>query len=308
MKYLVKSKKTLMKEKYRIIKDPKYGYLRVDPLPDNSEIERFYLKELYSTRYKKFNDSSLQVQKEEKDFFDRRWESICEYCLGFFGKLRGLSVFDVGFGFAQALLYFRKKGMRISGLEPSEEGIKYAKRQGLDAFQAKIDDLSILGNKRFDVVTILNVLEHLANPARAVVSIREKILKPKGLLVIDVPNEFNDFQLVANQEYNLDSWWLCPPNHINYFSASSLRTFLSQCGYKVTHYEASFPLELFLLMGDVYVGNNKLGKKCHQKRVKFEYLMRKHGKGRKLREFYEALAKLDLGRQVVMYATPSKIV
>jgi hypothetical protein len=63
-------------------------------------------------------------------------------------------------------------------------------------------------------------------------------------------------------------------------------------------------MELFLLIGDVYVGNGELGKVCHQKRVRFESLMRKYGKGKKLIEFYRALAELDLGRQVVCYAAP----
>jgi hypothetical protein len=46
-----------------------------------------------------------------------------------------------------------------------------------------------------------------------------------------------------------------------------------------------------------------LGQACHRKRVLFEHLLRKHGKGEKLALFYELLADLDLGRQVVVYAT-----
>ena len=138
------------------------------------------------------------------------------------------------------------------------------------------------------------------------INIREKLLKPGGLLVIDVPNEFNDFQVTANAEYGLKEWWICPPNHINYFSVSSMKHLLEKCGYSIEYCESSFPIEIFMLMGDVYVGNSELGKACHQKRVKFEYLMKKHGKSKKLSEFYQALSDLDLGRQVVVYATPDK--
>ena len=293
-----------MASKYKIIPDPVYGYLRADPLPTKDEVERYYLDEFYSSEYKRFNDSSLEVQKEERDFFNSRWEAICEISKGHFGKLKGLSVFDVGFGFAQALLYFRDKGMEACGLEPSREGVEYAKSQGLDVYQAGIEDFSCVGSRRFDIVTLLNVLEHLRAPAETLVNIKNKLIKPNGLLVIDVPNEFNDFQTAANAEFKLKEWWVCPPNHINYFSVSSLSRLLDKCGYKVIHREASFPLEMFLLMGDVYVGNDELGKTCHQKRVLFEYLMKKHGKGKKLSQFYHALAELDLGRQVVFYATP----
>ncbi|MCX5749173.1 MAG: class I SAM-dependent methyltransferase [Candidatus Saganbacteria bacterium] len=292
------------KEKYKIIKDPKHDYLRIDPIPTQQEVERYYKEEFYSSAYKQFNDSSLKVQKEEQEFFKSRWESICNICMNIYGGLEGLSLFDIGFGYAQALLYFREKGMKVSGLEPSPEGVEYAKSQGLDVFQSGIEDFSCVGSRRYDIVTLINVLEHLRDPADVLMNIKKQLLKPNGLLVLDVPNEFNDFQTAANEEYSLDEWWVCPPNHINYFSGNSLSKLLNDCGYEIKSKEASFPLEIFLLMGDIYVGNNELGGICHNKRVKFEYLMKKHGKGQKLTKFYQALADLDLGRQTVVYATP----
>lgn len=292
-----------MRNNYTIITDPMYGYLRIDPVPTQEEVERYYQQEFYSSEYKRFNDSALEVQQEEQKFFDSRWEAICAASTEHFGRIDDKSVFDIGFGFAQALLYFRKKGMSPSGLEPSPEGVAYARSQGLEVYQAGIEDFSCVGNKRYDVVTLINVLEHLRNPLETLRNIKEKLLKPRGLLVIDVPNEFNDFQTAANAEYNLKEWWICPPVHINYFSTSSLTRLLEHCGYGVVTKEASFPLELFLLFGDVYIGNNELGKLCHQKRVQFELLLRKHGKSDKLTRFYRALANLDLGRQITVYAT-----
>ena len=59
---------------------------------------------------------------------------------------------------------------------------------------------------------------------------------------------------------------------------------------------------MFLLFGDNYVGNQKLGKICHQKRVTFEKNLRDNGKSKLLKKFYRSLAKLNLGRQIVVYA------
>jgi 2-polyprenyl-3-methyl-5-hydroxy-6-metoxy-1,4-benzoquinol methylase len=292
-----------MDNKYNIIRDPDYGYLRIDPIPSQEEVERYYQEEFYSSEYKSFNDSALEVQKEEQEFFDSRWESVCNTCNQYFGNVKGLSIFDIGFGFAQALLYFSKKGMMAKGLEPSPEGVEYASSMGLEVYQSGIEDFSCVGDERFDVVTIFNVLEHLRNPVETLVNIKEKLLNPGGLLVIDVPNEFNDFQTTANVEFNLNDWWVSPPVHINYFSTSSLKNLLEACDYKVHRSESAFPLEIFMLMGDVYVGNGELGKICHRRRVNFEHLLKKHGKGEKLSQFYEALASLNLGRQVTVYAT-----
>lgn len=112
--------------KYKIIPDPDYGYLRADPLPTPEEVEKYYREAFYTE--KKFNDSSIEVQREEKEFFDARWEDICTKCLHYFGHLEALSVFDVGCGFAQALLYFKNKGMIVNGLDPSPEAVDYAQK------------------------------------------------------------------------------------------------------------------------------------------------------------------------------------
>lgn len=290
-----------MDKKTRIVLDTEYGYLRADPIPSVEEVERYYREEFYSAA--RFNDSSLELQKEEKEFFDSRWEGIYRRCAAHFGG-RTFSMFDVGFGYAQALLHFRDKGVQVCGLDPAPQGVDYARGQGLDVYQAGIEDFDCVGERRFDVVTVLNVLEHLRHPPETLHNIKQKLLKPGGLLVIEVPNEFNDFQTAANAEHNLGEWWVCPPAHLNYFSSTTLKGLLEKCGYRVMHSEASFPLELFMLLGDVYVGNPVIGKQCHNKRVMFEHLMRKHGKTEKLERFYTALAELDLGRQVLLFASP----
>ncbi len=290
---------------YSIVADPRYGYLRVDPVPSEAEVQRFYKEEFYSN-WRHFNDSSLEVQRREKAFFDSRWEAICYRIQQFFGRIAGLSAFDIGCGYGQALLYLREKGMLVSGLEPTAEGCEYCRCSNLAVHQAGIEDYACVGAARFNVVTLINVLEHLRQPAETLSSIRQSLLEPGGLLVIDVPNDFNDFQVAADAEYDLGQWWVCPPNHINYFSCDSLCRLVEETGYRVVAKEASFPLELFLLMGDVFVGDGELGKICHEKRVAFEQVMRKHDKGDTLRRLYEKLAELSLGRQLVLYATPAR--
>jgi SAM-dependent methyltransferase len=294
------------KKKYEVVKDPKYGYLRAEPIPTEEEVNKYYLEEFYAQNKEKFNNSSLETQIDQSDFFKSKYENYFSNCENIIGSLKDKSVYDIGFGFAQALLFFKNKKMKVSGIEPSKEGYEFAKKNGLDVNQGSIESTFIDVKQKFDLVTLLNVLEHLRNPAEVLVNIREKLLAKNGLLLIDVPNDFNDFQTVANQEYDLNQWWFFPPRHINYFSRSSLSSLLEQCGYEVMYAEGSFPLELFLLFGDVYVNDGELGRKCHDKRVQFENLLRKHNKHEKLSAFYKSLADLELGRDIVIYAKPKQ--
>ncbi len=288
-----------MEKKFKIVTDPLFGYRRVEPVPSKEEVELYYQEEFYSN--KRFNDSSLEVQQEGKEFYDSRWSGIFECCKDFFGN-NEFSVFDIGFGYAQAILYFHKQGVKVSGLDPAPQGVKYAQEQGLEVYQAGIEDFACVEGRRFDVVLLLNVLEHLRHPHETLKRIQKELLSPGGLLVIEVPNEFNDFQITATKEYGLSEWWVCPPHHLNYFSTSSLKHLLEICNYTIHSSQATFPMELFLLMGEMYVGNLELGKSCHNKRIQFEKTLRKHGKSEKLLSFYRALADLDLGRQSLIFA------
>jgi 2-polyprenyl-3-methyl-5-hydroxy-6-metoxy-1,4-benzoquinol methylase len=291
----------------KVINDPKYNFLRLDPIPSKEDVDKYYEKEFYETNSKFFNNSSLDVQEKQSEFFNSKWEKIYENCKRYFnGNLNEKNIFDIGFGFAQSLLFFRdQKKLEVSGIEPSEEGFKYAKSKGINCYQLGIDDIKNLEIKEnYDIVMLLNVLEHLRNPALTLSLIREKVLNKKGVLVLEVPNDFNHLQQVANKEFKLDEWWVIPPNHINYFSPNSLISLLRACDYDIFDYYTSFPLEMFLLFGENYVNDRNIGTKCHEKRVRFEKLMIKHGKKRILNQLYKSLAEIGLGRSITIYASP----
>ena len=249
-----------------------------------------------------FNDSSVEVQKEEYDFFARRYDFIFENCTKLFGKeLKEESVWDIGCGYGLALKYFLDKGLKAFGDEPSREGCECAKSLGASVIQTGIEEIGVEDFGKYSIVMCLNVLEHLRDPVSSLRKIKENLMAEESILVIDVPQEFNAFKVVANEEYELKEWWISPPRHLNYFSASTLRNTLEKCGFEVFAVESSFPLELFLLLGFNYVGNHGVGSDIHQRRNNFERLMVKHGKKQQLLNFYSALADIDLGRQVTAY-------
>lgn len=282
---------------------PIYGFLQVKPTPTAEEITHFYANEFYSGDYKNFNDSSLEVQMENRSFYEGAWTDMAYHIEVLLGKpLSGLSLLDVGCGWAQCLEYFSTKGMECYGFDPAPEAVAYGVSKGLNLKHAGLEKMDVFEGLRFDVVMLNNVLEHLADPVNVVTEIRQNVLKPGGLIIIDVPNEFNTFQIAGRDVHGLTDWWVAPPAHLNYFSRQTLQNLLQGCGYDVELAEASFPLEIFLLFGDCYVGNETLGRQCHLKRVAFEENLRRLGHDSTLRNFYQALAALNLGRQVKIYA------
>jgi SAM-dependent methyltransferase len=146
------------------------------------------------------------------------------------------------------------------------------------------------------------VLEHIPDPAAFCLT-AGRLLKPGGLLCVAVPNEFSPFQQALQAGCNFSPWWLQPPHHINFFNFDSLENLLARCGFTVIHREATFPIDMFLLMGDNYVGDDQLGRLCHRKRMQFELNLDRGGMQKVRRELYQAFAHARVGREIIMYAT-----
>lgn len=291
----------------RLIADPEFGYPRLESIPSPEEVVSYYRESYYSPENATYAERSLEVleEDEEREHNRFRFDIIAMVAKRVLGNLVGKHYCDVGCGYGESLLYFMKEGMYARGCELSSEATRTANARGCEVVCGDVDRLAE-AERRFDLLTLFNVLEHVREPAQLLRVVREKILSPSGLLAIEVPNEFNAFQMAANAEYRLNRWWVAPPDHINYFSASSLERLLDACGYQVIDSIASFPMELFLLMGDVYVGDATIGKECHRKRVRFEATMRRQGRVGALLDFYRGLARLNLGRQITLFAVSAQ--
>jgi SAM-dependent methyltransferase len=93
---------------------------------------------------------------------------------------------DVGCGNGSYLLAMRRLGWHVEGIEPDAEAAKFAVAEGLPVRVAPLESCE-LAPASYDAVTLHHVIEHLADPWRALVQLR-RALKPGGVLVVVVPN------------------------------------------------------------------------------------------------------------------------
>ena len=282
-----------------LLKDcPVCGYVHVDPKPEQKELEKMYKNTFYDTEkpgyvenYRNDADWWFSVYKERLEFVGRKLNVEC-------GR-----VLDVGSGTGLFLEAGRKLGWDVVGVEPSRSNVEFNRSVGLDVIEGFFDQNSIakLRDKEFDFVHTSQVLEHVLDPLN-ILSLSQEVLSDEGLICVVVPNDFNDLQLALRDNDGYAPWWVVPKHHINYFSFDSLRKLLHKAGYQVVHETTTFPMEIFLMMGDNYVGNDELGRACHKKRMRMEMLMNKAGLSELKSDMYEGLAKLGIGREIVMYA------
>jgi len=148
-----------MGETVTLVAHPEYGFFQVKPTPSPEEISAYYAEEFYSGDYKQLNDSSLEVQVRDQDFYDAQREAVLRDIEVVSGRsTAGQSLLDVGCGWGQALLYFREPGLDCAGFDPAPEAVDYARGRGLEVVHAGIEQLDVFAPRRFDVVTLFNVL------------------------------------------------------------------------------------------------------------------------------------------------------
>lgn len=285
---------------FSVVFDKEKGYSHLSPLPNRETLEAYYQKQFYGGNYQEgqVQDSAPEVQKEEQDFLGIQYADILEIVDS---KAPGNRIIDIGCGFGSFLKHCQREGRYDTfGLDPSLQAVESAKKSGLNVIQSNIEELESVIQEKFHTAILLDVLEHLLEPSIVLQNIKN-ILVDKGLLIVRVPNEFNVLQTTANLKYHLDNWWVTPPVHVNYFSISTLKKLVETAGFKVFLKESTFPLEMFILFGDQYVGHSEIGKMIHKKRVLFEKTLAKYDNQFK-RKLFQNFAKLGIGREITIYA------
>lgn len=274
------------------------GFKQTWPRPSPEDLQRFYEKEFYDAARPQY----LEKMARDRSFWDATWSlrrRLMEDAL----PQSSRRVLDVGASGGFLLDHFKRHGWQVEGIEPSRAAVAYAEQQhGIRIFCGELLDYPVPHEtadesveKPFDAIHSSQVLEHVLSPDAFIERVAT-LLAPGGIAFIEVPNDFNAFQEVARDDLDKPSWWVAPEMHLNYFDADSLSALMAEKGLIEFDRLASFPMELFLLMGEDYVGNPEVGSVCHAKRMRFEETLIRQGRDDSLLRFYRALGQANLGR------------
>lgn len=271
------------------------GFIHAVPIPTPEELEALYRQHYYLDNQPDYLSRHLEDLDWWNTFYRERYETFEELL-----PPERRRLLDVGSGFGLFIQQGKRRGWETLGIEPSKDGVSYSRGLGLEVIEDFLseDTASRLG--KFDVVHLSEVLEHIPDPAH-LLRLSRQLLPPGGLVCVVVANDYNPFQSALQTACGYAPWWAIPPFHINYFTFDSLSNLMSRCGFEVVLREGTFPMELFLLMGDSYVGNDLVGRQCHGKRKRFEHNLEQAGMGSLKRQLYQALAALGLGREAMIF-------
>ena len=150
-------------------------------------------------------------------------------------------ILDVGCGTGKDLRLLRERGWDAYGVEFSPVAVDYAKRKyGLNV---TLGDLSSARyeSKFFDVVFFNHSLEHMYDPLE---TLREahRILKPDGLLLIQIPNAGSFEARLFGQ------WWIQwdVPRHLFHFTKRTMGQLLDKSGFQLVKIKDGLGSSFFL--------------------------------------------------------------
>jgi len=188
------------------------------------------------------NDTKTQKKRDRfhelilDPIFNPNANPRSEVALSLLGK--GERLLDIGCWDGLFLEKIRMAGLyqELTGIDIVESGIKLVREKGFDA---KMVDLNAgvlpFPDNHFDAVTILAVIEHIFEPFSIVREIR-RILKPGGILIIDVPNVAsltNRIRILIGRIpiTSNDQGW--DGGYLHYFTKHALDQFLKNEGFEI---------------------------------------------------------------------------
>ncbi len=286
-----------MEERYKVVVDLEYGYHRLEPLPTAEEVENFYRDQYYEVvrARRGWSNDEKKAKLDAVWMEETLWKDIQTLLERHVPNDHTRSLLDIGCGHGRFGHYMSTLGWNVVGVEPSNDAAGHARSLGLKVY-ASIQEC-FRNTPPFDAVTLLNVLEHVIDPIDLLRGIRDR-LRAHGILVVRVPNDFSVLQKVAQERLNRKPWWIAIPDHLNYFNYKSLLRVLEKLEFRVFDIMSDFPMEMFLLFGDDYIGDQELGRICHKKRVNFELSLPAELR----RNLYRSFANLGIGRNCLVFA------
>jgi SAM-dependent methyltransferase len=206
------------------------GFIYTNPRP---------VAESYQEHYAELDAGSGQVFREMTERGDLSEGSVilAQYVSDLIAQRKPGRLLDVGCGVGSFLNALEGTGWCFEGIEPSPTATCIATEHGRVVHQGFVDTVA-LEAASYDVVTILNVLEHIWDP-NAAISVLSRIASTDALLVVAVPNSL--YPIVGGAEF-------FEIEHVSHFTPYTLKQLLVKHGWTNVHWETKFGVDKGILL------------------------------------------------------------
>ncbi|MEX0679279.1 MAG: methyltransferase domain-containing protein [Pirellulales bacterium] len=187
------------------------GTVYMNPGPTLQTLARLYNDESYSMFW------SLGVPCDPADYARSS---------GAVPPAPGQTLLDVGCSTGEFLQLARER-FQCYGVEINAETAAIGRQNGFQITTGTLADVE--GSERFDVVTMLQVIEHLVDPRQSLADVR-RLLKPHGTLYLNTPCvDSASFELFRELHMHVSSF-----AHVGLYTKAGLERMTQRCGFSMT--------------------------------------------------------------------------
>ena len=213
----------LSKNNYLLLRCPTCALICVDIDEDyRTFVDRYYQKGYFT------GESSRMAYVDYED--DKPY--ITANMRKFISFMRGIKpggkLLDVGCALGFFVELARQEGYDPHGIDPSDYAILKAKKLvGAGRIQKATLSEGRAHTKTYDVVTMFDVFEHLADPGKDLDTV-SKILKDDGIIVLATGDTDSVFGKMFGRRWTFYN----PPQHLTYFNRDNLTRLLHAKGFE----------------------------------------------------------------------------
>ena len=170
-------------------------FIHVMPIPTEDNLLNLYKNEFFQ----KIKPDDIKKEDLESEYWKTTYDDKLFSVENFLGKLGRF--LDIGCGSGSLLLRAKELGWEVFGIEPSQIAAKHAENKGLSIIEDFFQNMDFSSLGKFDVIHMKNLLEHTSSPVKILEKCKS-ILSDQGILIIEVPNDFNPLQDIAQKILN----------------------------------------------------------------------------------------------------------
>lgn len=194
------------------------GYIFQTTNLTSRDLECYYQKYAFNFSINDTSSVSSLVQTERSEKAQKRFEFIKPYL----DDAKHHSILEIGCGDGALLSLFKRDGVHLLGSELNRSHHDVCKNNGIEIVDFGLEKVDEKIKSGVDVIIMSHVLEHIPNPKKFLMKLKEYTSGIDSLLFIEVPNEM---EVASPNNFSLE--------HVSYFFSPVLSKLLDDCGFDV---------------------------------------------------------------------------